>query len=325
MGMLNRRTCLLETVYTDGGRRRFLIRRIVELNAFDAPTTSRIEFRVRKGNMLKAERGPGLAPKPGIGVWLLASRLNHSCVSNCNVAFIGDMIIVRATKDLERGTELLRSYVPPGEAESNRLARWGFSCNCTLCAAEKDVKEEDVVKRDSTVQKFQAFTESPSWKDIGRGRGLLARVKAAYALGAGAAEFSPDFCQHYFSFASKLLGAERYEQGRQVAIAGLEAIGFRICESSPADDGTSASMDGAESASTFEVTQWGTYDVQIIWGFLAIVLSYALTAPGAARSALRCAKTAYAMAVGESTTFYASYPEYKQIAKDIKYVESEEF
>ena len=40
------------------------------------------------------------------GIWLLASLVNHSGVANCIRSFVGDMQIIRATKDLAANTEL---------------------------------------------------------------------------------------------------------------------------------------------------------------------------------------------------------------------------
>lgn len=34
------------------------------------------------------------------GVWVLAARINHSCIGNCSRSFIGDMQIIHATCDL---------------------------------------------------------------------------------------------------------------------------------------------------------------------------------------------------------------------------------
>jgi SET domain-containing protein len=73
------------------------------------------------------------------GMWILASYINHSCNPNSVRCFIGDMIIIRAARDLPTGTELMISYVPPTEAEPGaiheRLRRsWGFDCDCVICA-----------------------------------------------------------------------------------------------------------------------------------------------------------------------------------------------
>ncbi len=44
------------------------------------------------------------------GLWALISLINHSCIANCERAFIGDMQIVRAANDIEAGSELFIKY-----------------------------------------------------------------------------------------------------------------------------------------------------------------------------------------------------------------------
>jgi hypothetical protein len=49
------------------------------------------------------------------GFWRKAAYLNHSCVPNCSRAFIGDMMIIRATCFIPAGTELTHQYLSPDE------------------------------------------------------------------------------------------------------------------------------------------------------------------------------------------------------------------
>ncbi|PSR81369.1 hypothetical protein BD289DRAFT_484477 [Coniella lustricola] len=44
------------------------------------------------------------------GIWLHASYVNHSCLQNTLRAFIGDMMIVRAFRDIKAGEEIFMSY-----------------------------------------------------------------------------------------------------------------------------------------------------------------------------------------------------------------------
>jgi hypothetical protein len=80
---------------------RFLVERIMTYNVFGCLDSS---LNTHK-NMLASE-----SKEPtGFGscdIWTQASYLNHSCVSNVRRAFIGDMMIVRASRDLETDTEL---------------------------------------------------------------------------------------------------------------------------------------------------------------------------------------------------------------------------
>ena len=40
------------------------------------------------------------------GLWYTISYFNHSCVANCYVNFIGDVIAIHAFKDVKKGEEL---------------------------------------------------------------------------------------------------------------------------------------------------------------------------------------------------------------------------
>jgi len=46
-----------------------------------------------------------------VGLWLLASDMNHSCVLNTQRSFVGDKMFVRAGSDLAAGIEPRHSNV----------------------------------------------------------------------------------------------------------------------------------------------------------------------------------------------------------------------
>ncbi|KAK7972530.1 hypothetical protein PG988_006664 [Apiospora saccharicola] len=58
------------------------------------------------------------------GLWMLGSRINHSCMANCRRSFIGDMLIIRAIKELQKGSELVFNYrsTPRGLTASDQEA-----------------------------------------------------------------------------------------------------------------------------------------------------------------------------------------------------------
>lgn len=70
----------------------------MSLNSFGAPRTSRESVEARANH---SERGYSTC-----GIWPIASRINHACLSNCRRSFIGNMLLVRATRDMDAGTEL---------------------------------------------------------------------------------------------------------------------------------------------------------------------------------------------------------------------------
>ncbi|RSL48431.1 hypothetical protein CEP54_012943 [Fusarium duplospermum] len=74
------------------------------------------------------------------GLWIRASYMNHSCISNAKKDYIGDFMIVRATRQIVVGEEILQSYDESTDYDA-RIASlhrtWGFRCKCGLCLAEE--------------------------------------------------------------------------------------------------------------------------------------------------------------------------------------------
>ncbi|KAM0466045.1 hypothetical protein ACHAPV_000998 [Trichoderma viride] len=121
----------------------FRVQSIAELNGFGCP-------RVKSwGNEKpKAEKSE---LDQSTGIWLQASYSNHSCIPNATRAFIGDMMIVRATRDIPVGGEILMVYAhsdQPFDERQKRLKNgYGFKCDCDLCRAEAKVPKPTINKR----------------------------------------------------------------------------------------------------------------------------------------------------------------------------------
>lgn len=94
------------------------------------------------------------------GVWLRASRANHSCVPNGDRSFIGDMIIMRATREIKAGEEIRLSYLNSDHPYHRRkagLAAYGFECDCPLCQSEKLIPAQVLNKRARIIDEFNQF------------------------------------------------------------------------------------------------------------------------------------------------------------------------
>lgn len=77
----------------------------------------------------------------GNGIWIMPSFINHACpgAGSARRSFIGDMMIVRAARDIKKGEQITHAYDSITEFDARRanlLKIWGFACNCSLCAAE---------------------------------------------------------------------------------------------------------------------------------------------------------------------------------------------
>lgn len=76
----------------------------------------------------------------GVGIYIVVSKLNHSCCPNCDIKFRDSSAILVTERPLEAGEQLFISYVDDKLSRSQRrqLLRdgWGFECNCDRCSSE---------------------------------------------------------------------------------------------------------------------------------------------------------------------------------------------
>lgn len=85
-----------------------------------------------------------LADQIGVGVFANASRINHSCVPNVHFTNNGQLInkeTVHTARDIEKGEELLATYIGPQacyqrtELRQKHLSKhYGFECKCPACS-----------------------------------------------------------------------------------------------------------------------------------------------------------------------------------------------
>ena len=83
---------------------------------------------------------PYSAQSTSTGLWTRTAFTNHSCIANAEKEFIGDLLIIRASRDISSGEEILHSYIESADYEQRQsvlMSTWGFECNCKLCQAEK--------------------------------------------------------------------------------------------------------------------------------------------------------------------------------------------
>lgn len=161
----------------------FQAQAIAELNGFGCPGT--------RSSLDDDEETLG---GNSTGIWLHASYMNHSCLPNTARAFIGDMMIVRATRDIAAGEEILTSYQPaamvfPERREKFKL--WGFKCDCPLCLIERQLPASAFTDRGRVEKEAKAFiAANPRWHANGtqpvsaatltEAKDILRRLEATY-------------------------------------------------------------------------------------------------------------------------------------------------
>lgn len=80
-------------------------------------------------------------PRQFLGVWPLASFINHSCAANAFRLHTGDTLFLHASRPIEAGEEITLSYVNallPKKMRHELLDNdsWEFKCNCSRCELE---------------------------------------------------------------------------------------------------------------------------------------------------------------------------------------------
>lgn len=129
----------------------FLVQAIDRLNGFDFP------------GVKSTEDGSG-EQTIAAGIWLHVSHANHSCVPNADRSYIGDMMVVRATRGIKAGEEITFSYLIPNHSyleRKERLALYGFECDCPLCEVEKYMPGQVLIKRGKLVDEIDQFLSTP--------------------------------------------------------------------------------------------------------------------------------------------------------------------
>jgi tetratricopeptide (TPR) repeat protein len=100
------------------------------------------------------------------GLWVHAAYINHSCVPNAQKEYIGDLLIIRATRAISAGEEIFHAYDESSDFDARQaslMTTWGFECNCRLCEAEKKDSAEVKNKREELRGEADAFVAREPW------------------------------------------------------------------------------------------------------------------------------------------------------------------
>ncbi|XVF85900.1 hypothetical protein PTKIN_Ptkin17bG0155000 [Pterospermum kingtungense] len=76
----------------------------------------------------------------GVGLWVLASFINHSCNPNARRLHVGDYVMVHASRDIKAGEEITFMYFDafsPVDKRVEMSKSWGFNCRCRRCKFEE--------------------------------------------------------------------------------------------------------------------------------------------------------------------------------------------
>jgi len=91
------------------------------------------------------------------GLWYIPSFLNHSCIANASMDFLGDMFFLFAREDIAKNEEITINYMGCNKTilYSGRiecLKDYHFKCDCRLCCL--DEKDEKLNERNALIQEL---------------------------------------------------------------------------------------------------------------------------------------------------------------------------
>lgn len=122
----------------------------------------------------------------GVGLWTLASFINHSCIPNARRLHVGDYAIVHASRDIKAGEEITSAYfdvLSPLEKRKEMAESWGFCCGCSRCKFESllHVTNQEIREIEMGLERgvdagnavYMVEEGMKRWKIKGKDKGLL--------------------------------------------------------------------------------------------------------------------------------------------------------
>ncbi|KAF5673872.1 TPR domain-containing protein [Fusarium heterosporum] len=281
----------------------FLVEKILSLNSFGCPRTSRdfFEKHVFSGKNEYTTRERPLFTIAG--VWLIASRINHSCIGNCQRSFIGDMLIIRAAQDIPANTELVFSYRATTHSESlqdyqKKLAKWNFVCSCELCKDRSKTTDTVRKQRKDLYDDFMDQIPSDEPMDFAKAIRLMRVVEKTYR-GKPAKKVRWVLAELYAYIGIRCRQDEDFVNAAEMLIKALEAMGFVIYATPPGD---------TTAEPRFEVKHWGLVEHFVPWLFFQLVDCYGVINSELLWAAEHYAKVAYSIIIGEHESMWDILP-----------------
>lgn len=273
------------------------------MNSFGAPRTAKASFLDATSHGKTTEHGE----QPSYttcGIWTLASCINHSCVSNCRRSFIGDVQLIRATKDLPANTELFFGYRAPAPLElygetQKQLENWGFTCDCELYMDKKATPRAVLQRRKALIKDIKYALKGTRGTNVRKVRQVIKKLEDTYPAegGTGIRLELSDLC---FTLGTYLLSASRPADAVTMIVKGLEARGFDVIACPPNGDADSLRL---------EVRRWGLVADELPWAFLNLFRACQQLAPELYQAAKSYVEISYSMVVGEGETLCEVFPE----------------
>ncbi|KAJ5364437.1 uncharacterized protein N7496_010150 [Penicillium cataractarum] len=276
----------------------FLVERIILLNGFGCPLLSHeSHIHSMKGDYGSAKKANERFHSSG--VWSMASYINHSCLSNARRSFIGDMMIVRASRDLPPNTEITFWYKSPMTDDPKEspvnLQHWGFKCDCILCQDTRSLSKDVRSNRNKLLADLRRLFKRPKMN--------LPKIEDTISTLAGtyhrpASEIPRlELDSPYLSLAAIYASSGKHEKAVKFGIKSLESLGFVI------KGGDIPHISDAPLV----VQKWGLMTDAVVACWMILCNAFRELAPTLASQAEGYARVSYKICVGEDETFDRTY------------------
>ncbi|KAJ0332022.1 hypothetical protein COL922a_011556 [Colletotrichum nupharicola] len=224
--------------------------------------------------------------------------------TNCRRYFIGDMMIVRATKDIDADAELLIRYQQPKpgddyQATQKSLENWSFNCQCRLCEDKKSTPAQTWQRRRALLRnlgQIMEACETPAQES--EAERLLEQLDQYYPEREGALRL--ELWESYLALGQKRLDRGKAVDAFELTVKGLEALGF-VFVASP--------FRRVPGRLKFEIKEWGQINDDVFFAFLTLLHAARVITPQLCEVVKGHARIIYAVCAGEQETAVDLYEE----------------
>ena len=231
-------------------------------------------------------------------IFITASAFNHSCYGNARRSFIGDMMILRATCDIQAETEIRIPYIKPERTDDynqtqQKFSNWGFTCTCVLCEDKRRTRQTVFRNRAALNQDIMRVWDDPTGVDVDKVSRIVKAIDATYTAPSSKVPRLA-VIQPYFMLVCAYSRSRKHAHVITTAWKLLYSLGF-------------TRSGGASMASKFELTQWGLAEDIVIETWVHLYCAYAKLAPQLCLTVEKYARTSYKIVIGEDVTFNEKY------------------
>lgn len=233
------------------------------------------------------------------GIWPLASHINHSCYNNAQRSFIGNMMIVRATQDLDPETEITFWYQSPFDSQymgkEMNLHHWGFQGSCEMCQDLQETKASVLTKRERLrVDLIKAFQhKKPNTAKI---EAMLSELSETYDRPASEIP-RVSMWQSYLTLATVYAAHGQPQEAVDSAFRTLESLGYVV------EGGRLPHIPGKK----LQVRKWGLVTDGLVGCWMGLASAYYRLGHDIEAQAEKYARITYKICVGEDETFDETY------------------